>query len=124
MAKGADSKPRKAKRARLPQFRDARPRQTEGQRFTTDTSSIITFNRSSAGKLQAQERERQRQTSQQTPPPSEEPTLPQVEEPPPPPEANDSLTAVSTEAPRKGKRKRVYTNKVSSFRQRLKSLFI
>ena len=90
---------RHAKRARLPQFREARPRKTPAQRnAVSDTSSVLSLQRSSAGKLITRERERQRQTSKE-PSPYEDPL---------PAEPLD-LASTSSNL----KRKRVNTTRVS-----------
>ena len=101
MAEGSGSThQREAKRARLPQFREARPKRT------THTSSIVSLQRGSAGNLKARERGRQRQALAKEPIPDED-TFPTQELSTPPSE-------LATEAPPKLKRKRVNTTKVSS----------
>jgi len=107
------SNARRAKRAHLPQFREARPRKTPAQQNTvTYVSSVLSVQRSSAGKLTTQEREWRHQTSSKEPSPCEEP-LP-AEELSPPLDLASTLSSVSTEVPQKLKRKRVNTTKVSS----------
>ena len=104
-----DDDPRQSKHPRLPRFREARKRKKPAQQdCTTDTSSIISFQRSSSGIFTAQERERQHQTA------AEELSLPEE----PSPLAAEELSAtpelVTTEDTRKPKRKRVNTTKVRS----------
>ena len=108
------SNTRQAKRARLPQFREACPRRTPAQQnAATNTSSVLSVQRSSAGKLTTQERKRRRQASNNEPSPYEEP-LP-AEDLSPPLDLASASSSVSTEVPQKLKRKRVNTTKVSSF---------
>jgi hypothetical protein len=107
------SNARQPKRARLPQFREVRPRKTPAQRnAVTNTSSVLSVQRSSAGKLTTQERERRHQTSSKEPSPYEEPLS--AEELSPPLDLASALSSVSTEVPQNLKRKRVNTTKVSS----------
>jgi len=115
MAQGSgstNSSQRPTKRPRLPQFRDARPRKSAP---LTDTSSILSMQRSSAGNLKALERERRHQASAKEPSPNEDMSPTQDLSPAPELASVSESPLASTEEPQKLKRKRVNTLKVSSF---------
>ena len=99
-----------AKRARLPQFRPARPRTNNTpSQCSTHMSSIVTVQRASSGKLTTQERELERQQSQSRlrahlPSPSEESF-----------DISPDVEALPSLARPILKRKRVNTTKVNLF---------